>query len=271
MKMLSKPLSAALFSIFKPIARTLLREGVNCKTVVDLLKTAFVHAAVEDFGRSGKPASRTKAAQVTGFSRQEVRRLLDHAHIATQFSVYYGANESEVLSQWFSRDEFLDDGGAPLDLEFGPGPGSFSHLVTDSLDGQNPSEIFNRLVQSGCVKMTDAGKVHALRRDLVTNENLPALMVDTLGALASTIDTNWRHADQPPLPHRTVFITNINPSKLVFARRSIKQRIVRFSEEVDDFLVGVEGDHPSASRVPDADTPIRIGVGTYYFEIRESN
>lgn len=119
--------------------------------------------------------------------------------------------------------------------------------------------------------MTDEGKVHALRRDLVTNANLSRLMVDTLGALASTIDTNWRNPEQSPLPHRTVYITNIDPSKLGLARRSIKQRIVRFSEEVDDFLVGLEGDHPAAVEAVHPCNPVRIGVGSYYFEIREPN
>jgi hypothetical protein len=269
MKTLSKPLSAALFSIFKPIARTLLKEDVNWKSVVDLLKTAFVQAAIEDFGRNGKPASRSKAAQVTGLSRQEVRRLLDHPTVSTQFSKYYGANESEVLAHWFSRSEFLDVEGRPLDLEYGPGPSSFSQLVADALDEQNPSQIFNRLVQSGCIEMTDEGKVHALRRDLVTNADLSTMMVDTLGAFASTIDNNWRHPAQAPLPHRTVFVTNVDPAKLGFARRSIKQRIVRFSEEVDDFLVGLEIDQPHKDEIHEDDAPIRIGVGTFYFEIRE--
>lgn len=271
MKVLSKPLSAALFSIFKPIARTLLKEGVNWKSVVDLLKTAFVHAAMEDFGRNGKPASRSKAAQVTGLSRREVRRILDHPPLSTQIFEHYGANESEVLAHWFSRDKFLDNEGLPLDLEFGPGPGSFSQLVSDSLDQQNPADIFNRLVQGECIEMTDDGKVHALRRDLVTNANLSTMMVDTLGALASTIDTNWRHKDQSPLPHRTVYITNIDPSKLGLARRSVKQRIIRFSEEVDDLLVGLESDNLATSKASEFDAPIRIGVGTYYFEIREPN
>lgn len=269
MKALSKPLFAALFSVFKPIARTLLKEGVNWKSVVDLLKTAFVQAAIEDFGRNGKPSSRSKAAQVTGLSRAEVRRLLDKPPVAPQISDYYGANEAEVLAHWFSRDEFLDSEGLPLDLDFGPGPGSFSQLVNDSLDQQNPADTFNRLVQNGCIRMTDEGKVQALRRDLITNASLSRLLVDTLGSLASTIDNNWRNPDQSPLPHRTVYITNIDPTKLGLARRSIKQRIVRFSEEVDDFLVELDRDDLASVDGRICDTPIRIGVGTYYFEITQ--
>ncbi len=271
MKTLSKPLSASLFSIFKPIARTLLSEGVNWKSVVDLLKTAFVQAAIEDFGRNGKPASRSRASQITGLSRREVRRLLDQPAVAPQISKYYGANESEVLAHWFSREEFLDDEGLPLDLEFGPGPLSFSELVSIALGSQNPADIFNRLVQSGCIEMTDEGKVHALRRDLVTNANLSTLMVDTLGALANTIDTNWRHPGESPLPHRTVYITNIAPSKLALVRRAIKQRIVRFSEEMDDFLIAFQQDHPADGESPELGSPVRIGVGTYYFEIRSQS
>lgn len=270
-KSMSKPLSAALFSIFNPIARTLLKEGVNWKSVVDLLKFAFVRAAIQDFGRNGKPASRSRAAQVTGLSRKEVQRLLDHSPVSHWTSEYYGANEAEVLAHWFSRDGFLDDEGMPLDLDFGPGPGSFSQLVTDSLNQKNPSDIFNRLAQSGAIEMTEEGQVHALRRDLVTNANLSTMMVDTLGALASTIDTNWRNPEQSPLPHRTVYITSIDPSKQGVARRSIKQRIVRFSEEVDDFLVGLEGEHPASIEARDSGNLVRIGVGTFYFEIREPN
>jgi hypothetical protein len=267
MKTLSNPLAAALFSIFKPIARTLLNEHINWKSVVDILKTAFVQAAIEDFGRNGKPASRSKAAQITGLSRGEVRRLLDQPPVSPQISEYYGANESEVLAHWFSREKFLDDEGLPRDLEFGPGPLSFSQLVADALGSQNPADTFNRLVQSGAIELTDEGKVHALRRDLVTNANLSTIMVDTLGALASTIDTNWRHPDQSPLPHRTVYITNIDPSKLALVRRAIKQRIVRFSEEMDDFLVRLQEDQPAAEDASESASPIRIGVGTYYFEI----
>ena len=269
MKTLNKSLHAALFLIFRPLARILLHEGVNWKSAVDLLKTAFVQAAIEGFGKNGRPASQTRTAEITGLSRREVRRLLDQPNMLAKAADHYAANESEVLAQWYSRDEFLDEEGMPLDIDFGPGPGSFTQLVEDSLRQCNASDVFNRLALTGCVQMTHDGKIHASRRDLVTNSNLPMLMIDTIGALATTIDTNWRHPDQSPLPHRVVFTTKIDPSKFDVARRSIKQRIVRFAEELDDYLIELETDNPAEVEDTRGDGLIRIGVGTYYFEIRQ--
>lgn len=239
--------------------------------VVDLLKTAFVDAAISDFGRKGKPASKSRASQVTGLSRREVRRLLEHRDAPVYYEDIYGSSEAEVLSMWHARPDLLDAAGQPTDLDFGPGAGTFTQLVHDSIGSDNTADVFNRLAQAGCVELTENGQVRMTRRDFVTSRNLPTLMLDTIGTLASTIDKNWRHPDDPPLTHRIAFSTKIDPKKLDIVRRSIKQRIIRFAEELDDYLMELEPDDAGSSAARQETHVVRLGIGAYYFEIDQSD
>ena len=67
--------TAALRLLFRPIARIMLRAGVNWRELADVCKAIYVEVATEDFGIRGRPTNISRVAILTGLTRREVRRL----------------------------------------------------------------------------------------------------------------------------------------------------------------------------------------------------
>ena len=67
--------TAALRLLFRPIARIMLRAGINWQELADVCKATYVEVATEDFGIRGRPTNISRVAILTGLTRREVRRL----------------------------------------------------------------------------------------------------------------------------------------------------------------------------------------------------
>ena len=73
----SNPLHQALFRILRPMARLLLRNGVPFGEFSELVKRAYVEAALEDFSDGRRKPTDSRAAVMTGLTRKEVRKQRD--------------------------------------------------------------------------------------------------------------------------------------------------------------------------------------------------
>jgi len=67
--------TSALRLLFRPIARIMLRAGINWQELADVCKAVYVEVATEDFGIRGRPTNISRVAILTGLTRKEVRRL----------------------------------------------------------------------------------------------------------------------------------------------------------------------------------------------------
>ena len=72
MSSIDSDLDAALRSVFYPLANLMVRDGIAVRPVIQVLKEAFVAAAVNVHGRDDRPASTSKAADIIGLTRKEV-------------------------------------------------------------------------------------------------------------------------------------------------------------------------------------------------------
>jgi hypothetical protein len=111
----SGPVVSALQRILRPFVRFLLTQGITFTYLTDLLKSAYVSVAAEEFGLDGKKQTDSRISLLTGVHRKDVKRL---AHETTSGSapppnVSLGA---QLVARWVSRPEFLDENGQPLPL-----------------------------------------------------------------------------------------------------------------------------------------------------------
>ena len=107
------PATTALRLLFRPIARIMLRAGVNWRQLADVCKATYVEVATEDFGIRGRPTNISRVAILTGLTRKEVRRLRDLLEEETP-AVFRRMNyATRVLSGWHQDEDFLDAEGAP--------------------------------------------------------------------------------------------------------------------------------------------------------------
>jgi len=264
-------LAAALRAIFRPLASILLREKFDARSVIRVVKAAFVDAASRDYGKKGTQASVSKVSRLTGLSRKDVKRIRDEFAEEKPVHESFGPDEADVLSFWYTQGDYLDKDGYPKTLEFGPGPGSFVQLVQDALRTSRAGDIMDRLLKAECIFVTNEGKVQAVKRELDTSRDMPKMLLESIGSLTNTLEKNSREGGPRHLTQRVVYITSIDPKKVDAARRAMRDRVIRFTEELDDYLVALEAEEPAPFFDREGNELVRIGVGTHCFEIEKSD
>jgi hypothetical protein len=266
-KELDSKLDASIRSILYPLASILLREGIGVRPVIQILKEAFVRAAVDEHGNNGKPASTSKAAGLVGLTRKEVGDIRERPVKLDEILDSYARTEGAVLSLWNSDPNYQDRQGAPKRLRVGPGPGTFAEVAAKALGGDRYELALERLENIGCVQRHDDGTVEFLRLDTDVSQNVPHILAYALGTLSATVDKNTRPGTGTSLCQRTVSVAGVSAEYVPLLRRKLRARIERFTEEVDDLIVDPEYLSDDAEA---ADGPVRLGIGVHYFEVNRT-
>lgn len=115
--------------VLRPVVKILLRYGIGYNEFAETVKTAFVDVGSTEFGIRGRPTNISRVAVMTGLTRKEVRRLRSKLEGGLDTVAIRTTPITEILTKWYSEDDFLDGQGRPLPLKFSGGLGSFSDLV----------------------------------------------------------------------------------------------------------------------------------------------
>ncbi len=115
-----------------PLVRILLRQGISIAEFSEVIKAVYVEVALKDFKVSGRKATRTRIAVMTGLTRKEVKRVIDEA-AKERFELKTGVNRlTRVLVGWHTDPDFTGPYGMPLELQYEtavPGEPTVSELV----------------------------------------------------------------------------------------------------------------------------------------------
>jgi signal transduction histidine kinase len=253
----------ACYSFLVPIARFLLRSGISFREFAEVSRIAFVNVASEDYGIRGRPTNISRISAMTGVSRKEVSRVRKlradyEANLKSAFSPL-----ANILQHWYTDPAYVDETGTPRMLSLsGPRP-SFSELVRECAGDRPVRAMVTEVIRCGAVIEETAGRLRAVRRDVIAHnmdEKLISRMAFALRGLASTIAHNSDPATSAEHWRREITIESEEIGEKV--RReledTIRERITTFANQVDDLLSQARADSGENSR--------RIGVGVYYYE-----
>jgi hypothetical protein len=255
-------LFAACRQLLRPVARLLLKAGINWKEFSDLSRTVFVDVATREFGLRGRPTNATRVAMLTGINRHEVRRQREALQAAAPAPTYLNAAQ-RVLSGWHQDPDYVDEGGRPRPLrESGSGP-SFQDLCRRYGGDMPPTALLRELRRVNAVVEED-GVLVARARTYIQARVDPEKILRAGSVLEDLGDT-------------VVFdLTAPESARLRFERRAenstidrrhvpafqdfLEQEGMAFLERVDAWLTRHESsDDGSRARV-------RLGVGVYHIE-----
>lgn len=258
---------AALRLLFRPVARIMLRAGVNWREVADVCKATYVEVATEDFGIRGRPTNISRVAILTGLTRKEVRRLRDLLERASPEIFSRMNSATRVLSGWYQDKEFLGDDGNPVALPPSADSGSFESLCRKYSGEVAASTMLKELKRVGAVTEGDDGAL------TVTTRNYSPAMMDPERMLSSgsvledlgyTIAYNLDRSETDPGRFDRRATNTRMPAKAVPAfREFIENEGQAFLERVDTWL--------SQHEIKDGDDSksIRLGLGAYWIEGRK--
>jgi hypothetical protein len=251
-----------------PLVRILLRQGISYGEFSEVAKAVYVEIALKDFKVSGRKATKTRLAVMTGLTRKEVKRVVDEAY-KERFELRTNFNRlGRVLVGWHTDADFTGPYGLPLELQYEtstPNDVTFSELVKRHSGDMSPRSILDELIRVGAVRETDKGWFRVLRRDYIP-EAEGIHNFERVGSVirnfVNTVDFNMTK----PAPGKGRF------ERLVVADDGMRiQDIPKFDaylrercqtilEEVDNWITNL----PKPNRNK-GDVVIRTGMGIYHY------
>lgn len=259
-------LLGAILNILRPLVRMLLRSGVPCQALEEVIRWVFVDIASREFTIPGRKPSNSRISMLTGLSRKEVQRLKKiAAPQSTESSERYN-RATRVISGWVRDHEFTDGKGSPRPLAFDGEKHSFTDLVK-KYSGDIPARaVLDELLHAGAVHRREDGSIVPIARAYVPKE-LALEKLDILGTdaadLISTIEKNVNGAQPVPLFQRKVAYDNVPAEAARDFREFGGIRSQELLEKLDGWLAAHDRDRnpgqPGTGRK-------RVGIGIYYFE-----
>lgn len=257
-----------------PLVRILLRQGISYGEFTDVLKAVYVEVALKDFKVTGRKATRTRVAVMTGLTRKEVKRVIDEAQKGG-FELKSNFNRlMRVLVGWHTDADFIGPYGMPLELQYettNPGEPTFSVLVKRFSGDMSPRSILDELIRVGAVRETDTGWYRVLRRDYIP-EAQGVHNFERTGTVVrnfvNTVDFNMTKS-APGLgrfERHVVADDGIRREDLPKFDAYIRERCQALLEEIDNWLAAMP--KPSSEQ---GDDVIYTGIGVYHYMSLEAD
>ncbi|AHI28209.1 DUF6502 family protein [Marinobacter similis] len=269
----ANPLHQALSRILRPLARLLLRNGIPYGEFAELLKRAYVEAALEDFPDGRRRPTDSRAAVMTGLTRKEVKRQREilTGEDAGARDVLHTNRASRVVSGWVHDAVFQARDGEPAMLAF-DGPGSFSELVKRYSGDMPPRAVLDELLRVGVVSVDaeSGGLVLKQRAYVPAGDSAEMLQIfgEDVSDLIATIDHNLvsDESGQGPLFQRTLTYDNIPPEVMESWRKHAAAQSQVLLEQLDTWLGPHDRDISGQQPGSVSGDSVRTGVSIFFFE-----
>lgn len=159
-------LEAAFLAALTPLARVLIAQSMPVAQATELLKRAYLSAALE---AEGKAPSDSRVSLQTGLHRKDVKRLRSEYPRPPRRPMLNAT--ALVVAVWSTNRIFLDANGAPKPLLRG-GEDGFDALVRAARIDLPPSTVLTSLLEQGLAQQADqAAEITLVRSDLSPSED----------------------------------------------------------------------------------------------------
>ncbi len=186
--------------ILKPMIRILLRAGIPYLEFREVLKGAYVEAAVRDGirGHAG-PLTRAILADHTGIPLADVNRFIDDPSVLAPPEGTNQAVITELLHIWCTDSHYIGPYGLPLELDLEATPGrNLTTLIYKADPTSNPKVVLRDMVEYGIVKPAGPRHYRPVARTNISNDLMSPQALDYFGRtmtdLANTLAHNYGDA-----------------------------------------------------------------------------
>lgn len=261
-------LLAAFRVLMSPLVRILLRQGISFAEFAEVAKAVYVEVALKDFKVTGRKATRTRIAVMTGLTRKEVKRVIDEA-TKERYELKTSYNRlGRVLVGWHTDPDFTGPYGMPLELQYessNPEELTFSNLVRRHSGDMSPRSILDELIRVGAVKETEGGWFRVLRRDYIPEAQGVHNFERAGGVIRNFINTiDFNMTKSAPgkgrFERQVVADDGIRLQDIPKFDAYIRDRCQALLEEVDNWLTNLPKPDPEKG-----DEAIRTGIGIYHY------
>ncbi len=267
-------LLAAFRVLMGPLVRILLRQGISYAEFSEVAKAVYVEVALKDFKVSGRKATRTRIAVMTGLTRKEVKRVIDEA-VKERFELKTSFNRlGRVLVGWHTDANFTGPYGMPLELQYetgNPNEPTFSVLVRRHSGDMSPRSILDELVRVGAIRETEVGWFRVMRREYIP-EAQGAHTFERTGVVVrnfvNTVEFNMTKLapGKGRFERHVTADDGIRREDLPKFDHYLRERCQVLLEEIDNWLAGLPKPDPKKG-----DEVIHTGIGIYHYMSHEAD
>jgi hypothetical protein len=146
--------------VMRPLARLLIRHGVQYPAFAQALKTEFLAAARQELQERGMPQTDSALSLLSGVHRRDVRTLTRLAPPEPETARREPLGlAAQVVARWLAEAEYLDEEGLPRALPRGSEAGGFDKLVAAVSRDVRPRAVLDEMLRLGVVQLDEAGSV----------------------------------------------------------------------------------------------------------------
>lgn len=258
--------------ILKPLIRILLRAGVPYLEFREVIKGAYVEAAVRDGIRGHKGhITRAMLSDYTGVSLADVNRFIDDDSLLAPPQTTNEAIITEVLHIWCTDSFYLGPYGMPLELDLEETPGrNLTTLIYKADPTADPKVILKDMVEYGIVKEVGTRHYRATSRsNLYTDIMTPQALEyfgRTITDLANTLEHNIGAAPAAKRLQRSVVADGGMPEyALPEFEALLKDKVQKLLVDIDDWLSANKPHWVEPGRI------IHTGLTTYHYITQTSD
>jgi hypothetical protein len=144
--------------LLKPLARLCLAKGIPIQAIEEIIRRAYVIAALQDCGELKTVRLTSRISTMTGLTRREVARIQ-----STQVPQSPASRSvaTDVLTYWTSQHEYVNKKGLPISIPRNGDAPSFESLASKITKDVHPKSILAEMQRLGLVK-------HNTRNDMVS-------------------------------------------------------------------------------------------------------
>jgi len=269
---LKKQVLDSFLIVLRPIVRILLRYGIGYREFLEVLKMAYVDIASLDYGIRGRPTNISRIAVMTGLTRKEVRRLRDDLSDGRDRVSVKTTPLADVLHHWHAQNEFTNSSGKPLTIPFNGDVASFSSLVRRYGGDVPAGAMRTEMKRVDAVRENDDGSLTLLDRSFQASEEHDKLITTLVHAvypiLSNTVHNTDPDRSDETWANKVVHTRLVRPSENGRLRRIATDRIVDFSESMDDIFMAYESNQIDEDISQSENRTLAVGV--FYFEERDA-
>lgn len=261
---------SAVSYILRPLIRLLLANGISFQAFSNLVKSAYVKVADEEFRLDSKPQTDSRISLLTGIQRREVNRLRTEKVAEINLS-QHASMSALLLTIWSGSSEYSDEQGLPIPLPRLSNKGenrSFESLVQSVSKDFRARVVLDEWLRQGMVTLDNNDNVHLVADAFAQPQDIEEkhyyLGQNIHDHLAATVHNLV--GSQPPFLERCVFYDKLSVDST--------RELAEYSR-----IVGMRALHAINKRAAElqkrdqgkADAVHRTNFGVYHFSEAEAS
>jgi hypothetical protein len=201
-------LAEAIESLFQPLARMLVRQGIGARSTLELVKRAYVSATIDVLKERGLPTTTARLSVFTGLTVREIEHITGSPGKTSDPRPNPLTSLAAVLSAWHEDSRYAFTlAGTPYELDYDASSGkpSFVALAREFAPGQEPKELLQELIRGGAVRINpETNRIQAMSRAFIAAPYSRASSKHFEGLLRNYTETLYRNAQTPDAASRYV-------------------------------------------------------------------